>query len=104
MLQFALFVGILIFLFLTGLPLAFALGITGLVCMILTWGTSVNIGIIAQRLFYGVNNFVILAVPLFILVGKLMNTGGITNRIFRFANLLVGHWRGALVKLMSWQV
>ncbi|MGQ9623562.1 MAG: TRAP transporter large permease, partial [Candidatus Caldatribacteriaceae bacterium] len=39
---------------------------------------------------------VILAIPLFILVGKLMNTGGITDRIFRFANLLVGHWRGGL--------
>lgn len=96
MLQFVLFIGVLIFLFLTGLPLAFALGITGLVFMVLTWGTSVNVGIIAQRLFYGVNNFVILAIPLFILVGKLMNTGGITDRIFRFANLLVGHWRGGL--------
>jgi tripartite ATP-independent transporter DctM subunit len=95
-LQFVLFIGVLIFLFLTGLPLAFALGITGLVFMVLTWGTSVNVGIIAQRLFYGVNNFVILAIPLFILVGKLMNTGGITDRIFRFANLLVGHWRGGL--------
>ena len=96
MLQFVLFVGVLIFLFITGLPLAFALGITGLIFMVLTWGTSINVGIIAQRLFYGVNNFVILAIPLFILVGKLMNTGGITNRIFRFANLLVGHWRGGL--------
>ncbi len=96
MIQFVLFVGVLIFLFLTGLPLAFALGITGFIFMVFTWGTSVSFGIIAQRLFYGVNNFVILAIPLFILVGKLMNTGGITDRIFRFANLLVGHWKGGL--------
>ncbi|MGQ9622005.1 MAG: TRAP transporter large permease, partial [Candidatus Caldatribacteriaceae bacterium] len=61
MLQLVLFVGVLVFLFLTGLPLAFALGITGLIFMVLNWGTSVNVGIIAQRLFYGVNNFVILA-------------------------------------------
>jgi tripartite ATP-independent transporter DctM subunit len=96
MIQFLLFIAVLIFLFLTGLPLAFALGITGFIFMVLNWGTAVNFGIIAQRLFYGVNNFVILAIPLFILTGKLMNTGGITDRIFRFANLLVGHWRGGL--------
>lgn len=96
MIQFLLFIVVLIFLFLTGLPLAFALGITGFIFMIFSWGTAVNFGIIAQRLFYGVNNFVILAIPLFILTGKLMNTGGITDRIFRFANLLVGHWKGGL--------
>jgi len=93
---FIYFIGILIFLFLVGMPVAFALGITGFALLKMLWGGSVNPGIIAQRMLYGVNNFVILAIPFFLLAGKLMNTSGITNRIFHFANLLVGHLRGGL--------
>ena len=90
------FIGILIALFLVGMPVAFAMGITGYVLLQVLWGGTVNPGIIAQRMIYGVNNFVILAIPFFLLAGKLMNTGGITNRIFHFANLLVGHLRGGM--------
>jgi tripartite ATP-independent transporter DctM subunit len=93
---FILFIVILLTLFLVGMPVAFALGITGFILLKIMWGGDVNLGIIAQRLLYGVNNFVILAIPFFLLAGKLMNTGGITNRIFHFANLLVGHLRGGL--------
>ena len=79
-----------------GLPVAFALGITGFLILKIMWGESVNLGIIAQRMLYGPNNFVILAIPFFLLAGKLMNTGGITKRIFDFANLLVGRLKGGL--------
>jgi len=92
----ALSIGILIALFLIGMPVAFAMGVTGFILLKILWGDSINLGIIAQRMLYGVNNFVILAIPFFLLAGKLMNTGGITNRIFHFANLLVGHFRGGL--------
>jgi tripartite ATP-independent transporter DctM subunit len=51
---------------------------------------------IAQRLIYGINNFPILAIPCFLLAGKLMNEAGVTVRIFRFANSLVGHLPGGL--------
>ncbi len=44
----------------------------------------------------GMDSFVLLAVPLFILVGELMNTGGITTRLVNFARALVGHMRGSL--------
>jgi tripartite ATP-independent transporter DctM subunit len=94
--KFIAFIGILVALFLIGMPVAFALGISGFMMLKMMWGNSVNPGIIAQRMLYGVNNFVILAIPFFLLAGKLMNTGGITNRIFRFANLLVGHLTGGL--------
>lgn len=94
--EFFIFALILIVLFIGGLPVAFALGITGLILLKVLWGDTVNLGIVAQRLLYGANNFVILAIPFFLLAGKLMNTGGITRRIFRFANLLVGHLQGGL--------
>jgi tripartite ATP-independent transporter DctM subunit len=42
------------------------------------------------------NNFVMVAVPLFILAGVMMETGGVSTKIFNFANSLVGHWRGGL--------
>jgi tripartite ATP-independent transporter DctM subunit len=94
--EFIIFMGILMALFIVGLPVAFALGITGFLIFKIMWGESVNLGIIAQRMLYGANNFVILAIPFFLLAGKLMNTGGITQRIFIFANLLVGRLKGGL--------
>jgi len=94
--ELVIFVGFLILLFLTGLPVAFALGIAGLVSMFLMWGNAIPLGVVAQRVLYGVNSFVLLAIPLFLLTGKLMNAGGITQRIFRFARMLVGHWSGGL--------
>jgi len=90
------FIAILVVLFLVGMPVAFAMGITGLIILKIMWGDAISLGIIAQRLLYGSNNFVILAIPFFLLAGKLMNTSGITERIFHFANLLVGHLRGGL--------
>ena len=55
-----------------------------------------SFGLIAQMMVYGINNFPILAVPLFLLTGAIMNVGGISDRIFAFANALVGHIRGGL--------
>jgi tripartite ATP-independent transporter DctM subunit len=50
----------------------------------------------AQRMFAGATGFTLLAVPFFVLAGILMNTGGITERIFRFAQAISGHWWGGL--------
>lgn len=94
--EFIIFVIILVVLFMIGMPVAFALGITGFVMLKVMWGDSVSLGIISQRMLYGSNNFVLLAIPFFLLAGKLMNTGGITQRIFVFANMLVGRLRGGL--------
>jgi tripartite ATP-independent transporter DctM subunit len=59
-------------------------------------GSQVNIPMLSQRMQYGVNNFLLLAIPLFILAAKLMNTAGITTRLFNFARLLVGFLPGGL--------
>jgi tripartite ATP-independent transporter DctM subunit len=50
----------------------------------------------AQRIYNGTTSFTMLAIPFFILAGNLMNTGGITDRIFDFAKACVGHWPGGL--------
>jgi C4-dicarboxylate transporter DctM subunit len=78
---------------LIGLPVAFCLCFTSIVTMFLQ-----NISLLAfvQNLSLGINSFPLLAVPFFILSGQLMNTGGMTHRIFNFANYIVGPIRGGL--------
>jgi tripartite ATP-independent transporter DctM subunit len=52
-----------------------------------------------SRLYNGIDSFPLLAVPFFILAGELMNSGGITERIVRFSQSLVGHFRGGLAQV-----
>lgn len=92
-----LFIGVLMFLFLLGIPVAFGMGLGAVILMvIIQGGLDINYGIITQRILYGTNSFILLSIPLFLLAGNLMNTGGITQRIFKFANVMVGHLRGGL--------
>lgn len=83
-------------LFALGVPIAVAIGLSGLIGFFAEQGTRMNIPIMSQRMMYGVNNFLLLAVPLFILAARLMNTSGITNRLFGFATTLVGFLPGGL--------
>jgi len=80
---------------LTGMPIAFALGLTGLLGLLMTMGTSLFM-LVPQQIFSGMNSFVLMAIPLFLLSGELMNVSGITERIVRFTNTLVGHRKGGL--------
>lgn len=75
-------------------PVAFAFLLPSLVYLIVTPGLSM--GVAVQRVTEGINSFVLLAVPLFILAGSLMNFSGITDRIFHFVQTLLGHIRGGL--------
>lgn len=90
-----LFLIILIVLLLGGVPVAYSIGAAAIVGM-LTSGHSLQYMTIAQSTVKGVNSFTLLAIPLFLLAGKLMNTGGITNRLFRFAKICVGWLPGGL--------
>lgn len=83
----------LFIIFLIGMPISFALGFTTLLGL---FGTSLPLEIVAQRMFTGVDNFTYIAIPLFILAGNLMATGGISRRITDFAQTLVGHMSGGL--------
>lgn len=77
-----------------GMPIGFAMVTASLIYMTLVGG--IPLGQVTQSMALSVDSFTILAVPLFILAGNLMNTGGVTRRVFRFANVLVGHLRGGL--------
>ncbi|GAG65648.1 unnamed protein product [marine sediment metagenome] len=91
------FFGLLIGLLLLGIPVGYSIGVVSIVAIVIKWGLpSLSFGLIAQMLVYGMNSFTILAIPLFLLAGALMNTGGISRRIFDFAGCLVGHVRGGL--------
>ena len=59
-------------------------------------GKDFFLAIIAQKLYIGINQFPLLAIPMFILAGEIMNVGGITERLVYFAKVLVGHLRGGL--------
>jgi len=75
-------------------PIALAIGIA---CMIsIFFFSEIDLIIMVQRWVTGVDTFVLLAIPLFVLSARLMNAGGITDRIFSFARALIGHVRGGL--------
>ncbi len=94
MLTLAIF-AVLLLLILMDLPIVVAIALTA-VGFFVGLGQGGNLFALAQRMYTGTTGFVLLAVPFFILAGNLMNTGGITNRIFRFAKALVGHIPGGL--------
>src|SRR5262249_60299092 len=77
-----------------GVPIAFALGAAALVGLWLYEGAPLRI--VASRVFGGIDNFSLLAIPFFILAGELMETGGISQRLVSLARVLVGHVRGGL--------
>ncbi len=82
---------------LMGLPVAVSLGSTALVSGAVMWGLGgLRLDTMAQRTISGVNNFTTLAIPLFLLAGKMMNGGKITDRIFTFCQAIVGRFPGGL--------
>jgi tripartite ATP-independent transporter DctM subunit len=86
---------VLLLLIIIDLPIAVAMSLTAIVFFV-GLGQGNFLAMLPQRMYYGTTGFTLLAVPFFILAGNLMNTGGITNRIFRFARSLVGHKAGGL--------
>lgn len=93
----AIFVGLLLILFLLGFAVPYALVITSIVGMIYSGSFNLTaMGTVAQKMSAGVNSFTLLAIPFFLLAGKMMNVGSITNRIFKFCNALVGWIPGGL--------
>ena len=85
----------LIGLILFGVPVAVALGVTAIGTYVLLGDFNI-LTMLPQRMYSATTAFTLLAIPFFILAGIVMNSGGITERIFAFANALVGHIRGGL--------
>ncbi len=82
------------FFLLIGVPVAFVLGLTPLVALITQGETP--LALVAQRIFTGMDSPVLMAVPFFILAGNIMSAGGMTQRLVKFCNVLVGPLRGGL--------
>ncbi|MEI4473939.1 TRAP transporter large permease [Frigidibacter sp. MR17.24] len=88
---FLLFAGFLA----SGVPIALALGIAGTAYLYAS-GNGMMALMLPQRMIAGVDQFVLLTIPLFLLAGALMNVGGVTDRIVTFARAMVGHRRGGM--------
>ncbi|MBN8744411.1 MAG: TRAP transporter large permease subunit [Thiomonas arsenitoxydans] len=85
---------LLLALMLTGMPISIALGLT--VLTFLFTMTDVPIQAVALKLFTGIENFEIMAIPFFILAGNFLTHGGVARRMITFASSLIGHWAGGL--------
>jgi len=83
-------------LFMLGFPVVYAILLPSIAYVILE---GLPLGLLAQRITYALDSFPLVAVPLFIFVGNLMNLSGITDRIFRFAYTLVGRIPGGLAQV-----
>ena len=90
----AIIFGLLIVLMLTGMPISIALGLTVLSFVFLM--TNVPIEAVSLKLFTGIENFEIMAIPFFILAGNFLTHGGVARRMINFATSMVGHWHGGL--------
>ncbi len=91
----------LILALLAGVPIAFAI-VAALSLFMVTADAPYTLRIVATEMFKGLNSYPLLAIPLFILAGELMNESGITGRIIAFANVLVGRMRAGLALVNIW--
>lgn len=84
---------LLIALMMCGVPVAMAFGAMALY---LSWFFDISSAMLIPTAFYQIKSVVLLTIPFFILVGTLMSTGGLANRLIDFVNSIVGQFRGGL--------
>ena len=89
---------LLVGLMVIGVPVASAMGMTSM-SVFAALGQGAFLPVMAQRIYVGTTSFTMLAIPFFLLAGNLMNNGGITDRIFKFAQAVCGHWPGGLAQV-----
>ncbi|MGS2739811.1 TRAP transporter large permease [Sinomicrobium sp. M5D2P17] len=79
-----------------GVPVAWSIGISSLVTMLVTIDSIPAFTTVAQRMATGLDSFALLAIPFFVLAGQIMNQGGIAERLITFAKSLIGSLPGGL--------
>ncbi|WP_417426352.1 TRAP transporter large permease [Hoeflea sp.] len=84
---------VLVLMLLIGVPTAYALAASAIAVI---WLEGIPLTIAVQRMTSGLQSFPLLAIPLFILAGTLMNSSGISERLFALTGALVGHIRGGM--------
>ena len=92
----SLVVGLFLLFIMTGLPIGVSMGIPSAIYLLFN---NIPISQLIQRMVASLNSFPLLAVPLFIMAAQLMNSSGITERLFEFAKLLVGRMKGGLAQV-----
>lgn len=80
-----------------GVPVAWSIGISCVLTILASIDTLASFTTVAQRMATGLDSFSLLAIPLFILAGQIMNQGGIANRLIAFAKALMGALPGGLI-------
>lgn len=94
-----LLVVIFVFLLLIGMPLAFAFGASSFISAFVD--PSFSPLLLIQRLFVSFDSFTYMAIPLFLLAGNIMNESGITEKLVKLADSLVGQFHGGLAQTTS---
>ena len=89
----AILLGSFILLFLLRVPIALSLAVSSVLTGLYL---GVPLEVVGQRMLNGLNSFAMMAIPLFIFAGEIMGEGGISQRLIRLSNLLVGRFRGGL--------
>ncbi len=86
-----------------GVPIAFSIGISGILTMLVSIDVIPALTTFSQRMATGLDSFALLAIPFFILAGNIMNSGGIAIRLIDFARVLVGGIPGgvAMVNVLA---
>src|SRR5699024_1236140 len=87
-------IGLIVILLLGSVPIYVSLGLAAFVATI--FFSDIQPMLLIQRLFAGLDQFALMALPLFILAANIMNSGGLSSRILRFARTLVGHLAGGV--------
>ena len=87
---------VLLLLMLSGMPIAYSLGIASALYMVYM---KTSLAMVAQRMVNGANSFTMLAIPFFFMAGDLMNISGVTDKIVDMARALVGHMKGGLAQV-----
>ena len=88
-----LFISIIVF-YLIGMPLAFAIGLSSVLAIVVD--PTLPLTLVTQRMFFGLDSWLVMAIPLFMLAGELMTAGGMSKRLVDFITELFGFLRGSL--------
>jgi C4-dicarboxylate transporter, DctM subunit len=93
-------IGLMLALFLAflalGMPIGYCMGLAAILTIV--WDGQLPVLLLAQQFYGALDNFSLLAVPLFILAGELMSVAGITERLVNLSRALIGHLRGGLAQ------
>ena len=95
MVMFAIFAGVLLLLLL-GVTTAVTMGFASIATFLMTGGDMARLFLVPQRMFSQVSGITLMSIPFFLLMGNLMSVGGISQSLFGFGRVCLGHRAGGL--------